>query len=345
MKPLRTAVVGTGRIADKVTPRLQEAEGIEVVAAVSRDEGRAAAFATEHGLANAMTERAFLDDADIDAAYITVPNHMHPALSIRCVHAGKHALCEKPLAWRRIDAERVFAEASSAGLVVVEAFAYPHTRWIADIREQVGRLGTIKRIEGFFEVGLADGPTTNVRFSRALAGGAMMDLGCYPMGFARLIAGEPEMESIRAGCERVDLFDAQEAVDLPDDGVDGSSWARWTTGGGVEVEIACSMVRQGKWEATIQCEMGSVRVPRVSIPTGFTVTTPAGEEVFGDPTETGWDDGPAMYTLQAESFARAARGDEPVPSPAWTITQTEIMERVLRAMGLDLGTPPGIPES
>ncbi|MEM1184586.1 MAG: Gfo/Idh/MocA family oxidoreductase [Planctomycetota bacterium] len=340
MEPVRFAILGTGKIARKVTPRIIAAEGAVVVGAASRSLDRARAFADDFGLEHAWTEDTVGQAEEVDAVYVTVPNHMHPSWSIRLVRAGKHVLMEKPIVWTVADAERVYREASDARRVLVEAFAYPHTDAMRSALERLDDIGPIRKVEGYFEIEISSGPTENVRYSRDLAGGAMMDLGCYPMGFARLVAGEPELDTLDAGAEFVDLFSGS----ADGDAVDGSSWARWTTKSGVDVEIACSMTKKNRWGARIEGDKGVIEVPLVSMPTGLSITTDSGTETIGLPGEPEKADSAEMYTRQAAAFARAVRdGAQPVPTPAWSIEQAKVMERVLQRMGLELPQAPEMP--
>lgn len=342
MTPVRFAVLGTGKIARKVTPRIVAADGAVVVGAASRSAQRARAFADELGLEHAWAETEFAASPEFDAVYVTVPNHLHPAWAIELVRAGKHVLMEKPLAWTAADAERVFAEADKAGRVLVEAFAYPHTWAMRTVLERVGEIGPVRRVEGWFEIEIASGPTDNVRYSKAMAGGAMMDLGCYPMGFARYVAGEPDLGTVTAGAELVDLHEGSPEGDA----VDGSSWASWTAQNGVEVRIACSMTRADRWGARIEGEHGAIEVGRVSMPTEVRIETANGSEHLVAPTPDGADepDPAEMYTEQAAAFVRSVRDRaEPIPTPAWTIGQARLMERTLAAMGLALPPAPERP--
>jgi xylose dehydrogenase (NAD/NADP) len=344
MNDVRFAIMGTGHIAGKVAPRIAAGRGCRVTVAASRDPGRARAFADEHGIAGACTYDALLTRDDVDAVYLTLPNDAHPGWSIRLLEAGKHVLSEKPFAWRKRDAEAAFEVADRTSRVLVEAFAFVHTEWMERIRETLRLIGPIHRVEGAFEVELASGATDNVRFSRALAGGSMMDLGCYPMSFARVVTGEePDYSTLTAGCELVDLFTGDRPAG--DDRVDGSAWAKWRTPNGVEVDIRCSMVKQGTWGAVVTGEGGTLEVPEMGIPTGLRFTDASGRTTIqGRPGEREAADGATMYTAQAEGFARAVRGEATGrPGAIWSIRQAEALERVLAAMGLDLPDAPGMP--
>ena len=165
---------------------------VEVVAVASRDGARAEAYAAEHGIATAHgSYEALLEDADVDAVYISLPNGMHHEWTMRALAAGKHVLCEKPYTRHPAEAEEAFDAAEAAGLVLMEAFMYRHHPQTATIerlvRERaVGRLLAIKAV---FSFALAD--LTNVRALPELDGGALMDVGCYCVSGSRVVAGEP----------------------------------------------------------------------------------------------------------------------------------------------------------
>jgi xylose dehydrogenase (NAD/NADP) len=342
----RFAIMGTGKIAAKVCPLIAAADGCAVTLVASRSRERAQRFAEAHGIRAWCSYEELPGHDAADAVYLTLPNHAHPGASADLMRAGKHVLCEKPLAWRAADARSVYAVAERTGRVLVEAFAFVHTRWMGRVAELVERIGPVRRIEGYFEIPISDGPTSNVRYSRALAGGSMMDLGCYPMSFARCVTGEePDFRTLEAGCELVDLYvDPETGGKLGADAVDGSAWAKWRTASGVEVEIASSMTRAGKFGAVVHGDGGRIEVPEMSIPNGVRVCVEGcAPEVEGTPGAKDSAEALRMYTLQAASFGRACRGEgAPTPSPQWSINQAMVMERVLAGMGLHLGKAPGL---
>ncbi|MGH3093166.1 MAG: Gfo/Idh/MocA family protein, partial [Gaiellaceae bacterium] len=133
-----------------------------------------------------------LADPDVEAVYISLPNSLHVEWSIRALEAGKHVLCEKPLSRRPAEVEEAFDAAEQAGLVLTEAFMYRHNPQTARLKELVdsGAIGTLQLVRAAFSFPLAD--TANVRLNAALDGGSLMDVGCYCVSGARLLAGEPE---------------------------------------------------------------------------------------------------------------------------------------------------------
>ncbi|MBZ0172077.1 MAG: Gfo/Idh/MocA family oxidoreductase, partial [Phycisphaerales bacterium] len=259
--PLRFAIMGTGRIAGKVAPCIAEAEGCEVVVVASRSVERAREFANQIGVPHACTYDEMLGRDDIDAVYVTMPNNDHPVWSERLLRAGKHVLCEKPLCWTRAQAERLFAVAAEHERVLVEAFMYVHSPLTAEAvrlaRDPASPIGPLRRIEAHFDITIAAEQTDNVRYSRALAGGSVMDLGCYPLSFARHMTGETPA-TMEAEAEMVDLFSGSSRDGS--DTVDGRArmWGAFPSG--VEFDLTCSMVGGQRVEARLIGERGKAVV-------------------------------------------------------------------------------------
>jgi len=191
MSTLRWGILGPGRIA----PRLVRAIGLsgrgELTAVASRDSGRAATFAKTHGIAQSFgSYEALLAASDIEVVYISLPNHLHAEWAIRALDAGKHVLCEKPLALSVDDVDAIAAAATRAGRIAVEAFMYLHHPQIlraVDLARS-GALGHLELMNGTFTFPLsqADDP----RIDPSMGGGSLWDVGCYPVSLARRIAGE-----------------------------------------------------------------------------------------------------------------------------------------------------------
>jgi len=187
-------ILSTAHINRKLLAGARLAAGAEVVAVASRDGALAADFAREHGIERALAGYdALLADRDVEVVYIPLPNSMHVEWTLRAIAAGKHVLCEKPLTRRAVEVEQVFDAAERAGVVVMEAFMYRHhpqtTRLVELVRE--GAVGRVAVIRGQFSYVARD--LANVRLHAGLDGGALMDLGCYCVSHARLIAGEPSL--------------------------------------------------------------------------------------------------------------------------------------------------------
>ena len=192
---IRWGILGTARINRRVIPAVRLAHRSELVAVASRDRGRADAYAREWSVPRAIAGyQALLDDSSINAVYIPLPNTDHVPWTLAAIAAGKHVLCEKPLALDADDVDRIARAAAAAGVVVEEGFMYRHepltTRVLSLIND--GAVGSVRAIVSGFTFAL-DSPH-NIRLDPALGGGSLWDVGSYPVTYAQLIAGhEPTM--------------------------------------------------------------------------------------------------------------------------------------------------------
>ncbi len=196
MKKLRFGILSTAKIGRVYTiPAMQQSEYCEVSAIASRNLERAVSVARELSIPKAYgSYEELLNDPDIDAIYIPLPNHLHVQWSIKCLESGKHVLCEKPIGMDAVDARKLKEAAKRyPGLHVMEAFMYRHhPRWqrVAEIVRS-GKLGEIKTVHSMFSY-YNDDPD-NYRNSVEMGGGGLMDIGCYSISVARLIFGmEPD---------------------------------------------------------------------------------------------------------------------------------------------------------
>jgi D-xylose 1-dehydrogenase (NADP+, D-xylono-1,5-lactone-forming) len=186
-------IISTARINRLVLAGARESDRVDVVAVASRDRGRVEAYAREHGIERAHgSYEALLEDPDVEAVYIPLPNSLHVEWSIRALEAGKHVLCEKPFDRRPDEVERAFEAAARAGRILMEAFMYRHNPQTARLTELVagGAIGELRVIRSSFSFSLGD--PRNVRLAAELDGGALMDVGCYCVSGTRLLGGEPE---------------------------------------------------------------------------------------------------------------------------------------------------------
>ena len=195
LSPLRLGLLSTARINGAILAGARAAEGVEVVAVASRDEARGRAFAEANGIARAHgSYEELLADPEVDAVYNPLPNSLHVPWSIRALEAGKHVLCEKPMGRRAAEVEAAFDAAEAAGLMLSEAYMWRHHPQALRLRELLdeGAIGELRTIRAAFSFAL-DAPG-DVRLETALDGGALMDVGCYCLSGARLVAGaEPEV--------------------------------------------------------------------------------------------------------------------------------------------------------
>lgn len=200
-EPVRWGVLGTGKIgANSVIPAIRASANGRVVAVASRELGRAEALAARSGdgVRAYGDYAAVLADPEVEAVYIPLPNARHAEWCLRAAAAGKHILCEKPLALTAREAREVFEGCARAGVLVLEAFMYrfhPQIQWA---REQVraARVGEVKLVRGYFGFDIRSRPQ-DIRLKAVLGGGSLMDVGCYALNLSRLIY-EREPRSARA---------------------------------------------------------------------------------------------------------------------------------------------------
>jgi predicted dehydrogenase len=194
---LRWGILGAARINRRLIPAFRASRRGRLEAIASRDPARATAHAQEHGIPRAVHGyEQLLADSSIDAVYIPLPNSEHVSWTLAAIAAGKHVLCEKPIALDPADVDRIAAAAAAANVVVEEGFMYRHepltTRVIGLLAE--GAVGQIQTVTSGFTFNVES--ETNIRLDPALGGGALWDVGCYPVTYAQLIAGaEPAMVS------------------------------------------------------------------------------------------------------------------------------------------------------
>lgn len=191
IKPLRVGVIGTAAIARAFIAAVAPSDKIKVTAVASRDAVKADAYAREVGIARAFgSYEAMLADREIDAVYNPLPNSLHAEWTIKAAAAGKHILCEKPLAISGAEARAMFEAARKHGVHLVEAYPYlsqaQTQKALALIR--AGAIGRLHLVRTSFGVPFSD--ATNIRLKPDLAGGSLMDAGSYALSFLRVIAGE-----------------------------------------------------------------------------------------------------------------------------------------------------------
>jgi len=185
-------LLSTARINRLVLAGARKSDRVDVVAVASRSPESAEAYAREHGIERALgSYEALLEDDDVEAVYISLPNSMHVEWSVRALEAGKHVLCEKPLTRRAAEAERAFDAADRSGRLLMEAFMYRHHPQTARLKALLGdgAIGRLQLIRAAFSFTVTD--PANIRLLGDLDGGALMDVGCYCVSGSRLLAGEP----------------------------------------------------------------------------------------------------------------------------------------------------------
>ena len=194
-KILKWGLLSTARINRALIPPLRASKRNELIAVASRDLERAEAYAKSHAIPRFYgSYEDLLADPEIDVIYNPLPNHLHADWSIRAARAGKHVLCEKPLALTPHEVARMAEAAEQSGTRIVEAFMYRHHPQTLAIEKaiQEGKIGEIQLIRGSFSFTLQR--PDDFRWIPEYGGGALWDVGCYPVSFAHLLAGSTPKE-------------------------------------------------------------------------------------------------------------------------------------------------------
>jgi D-xylose 1-dehydrogenase (NADP+, D-xylono-1,5-lactone-forming) len=269
--PLRIGVLGAAKIARLFAEGVRASRKVVVAAVASRDVDRAMVFARDTGVAVVhSTYQALLDDPEIDAIYVPLPNNLHAAWSIRAADAGKHVLCEKPLAATATEARAVFEAARKNGVYVVEAYPYRAQPQTLKMRELLASdvIGSLQLIQASFGFPLAD--AANIRMNPSLAGGALMDAGSYPVSLVRTVAGTKPIR----------VFAISRWAES---GVDLATLATLEFPSGLLAQVSCSFATARHRHAFIAGDAGSINT------TYFNDTSAAFPPVLEVKRGTGWD--------------------------------------------------------
>jgi predicted dehydrogenase len=323
---MRIGVLGAARITPTALIKpARVVDGVEVAAVGARDRRRAEEFAARHGVPVVHDSYAALvADPALDAIYVPLPNGLHARWTLAALDAGKHVLCEKPFTANTDQALQVAAAAEGTGLVVMEAFHYryhPLARRMAEIVTG-GELGEIRRVETAMCFPLPR--FADIRYDFGLAGGALMDAGCYAVHLLRLLSpGEPAVTAATA---------------LPlrrDPRIDRAMTAEFRLPGGATGHIQASM-----WSSAVL----RLRARVVGTRGTLTVTNPFAPQYWsrftvraGGRSRRERFDGEATYVHQLRAFAAAIRGEPTnLTPPADSIATMSLIDDVYRAAGLPL---------
>jgi xylose dehydrogenase (NAD/NADP) len=193
--PLRWGILGTARINRMLIPPLRVSGQNRLLAVASRDLAHGEAYAREWQIGRVHgSYEALLADPELDAVYIPLPNHLHAEWTIKAARAGKHILCEKPLALSVHDVDAMSAACREARVVLAEGFMYLHHPQTLKVKELLdeGAIGELRYLRGAFSFELTR--PNDVRLRPEWGGGCLWDIGCYPVSFARLLLGQEPLE-------------------------------------------------------------------------------------------------------------------------------------------------------
>ena len=320
--PLRLGILGAARIAPAALVRpARHVADAEVVAVAARDRAKAARFAAKHGIATThQSYEALLADPRVDAVYNPLPNGLHGKWTRAALAAGKHVLCEKPFTANADEAAEVAAVAAASGRVVMEAFHYRYhplaqrARAILDARE----IGRVRHVETWLCFPLPK--FSDIRYDHALAGGALMDAGCYAVNMARFFGGEePEVVSATAKLRTAEVDRAMRAELRFPSGHSGtvhcSMWSSTllrifarVVGDDGELAVTNPVMPQ-LWHKLVVTRGGKRRVERLS----------------KRPT----------YELQLQAFCDAVlRGAPTLTPPSEAVANMRVIDAIYRAAGM-----------
>ncbi|MDX2018707.1 MAG: Gfo/Idh/MocA family oxidoreductase [Deltaproteobacteria bacterium] len=303
LSPVRWGILGASRFAQtKSVPGMMKSPLVHVVALASRDLAKAQTAAGALGIANAMgSYEALLADETVEAVYIPLPNHLHVPWAVAALNAGKHVLCEKPIA---LSAEQLapLAQAQrTTGRLLAEAFMVrTHPQWqAARTWVQKGRIGAVRSLTCAFSYTNTD--AGNIRNQRDIGGGALYDIGCYPVNTARFILAREPLRVI-ATCDR----DPQSGVDRLTSGMldFGDAHATFTVGTQhVPYQRVQILGTLGRIEIEIPFNAPPDQACRVWLDPGHDVFGAGKKEVLFPAVD--------QYMLQAEAFSRSVRENTP----------------------------------
>lgn len=317
---IRWGILSTARIAETAfIPALRQIEGGEVVAVASRDGERATAFAQKHGIPQAYGDYAsLLENDQIDAIYNPLPNTLHPEWTKAAADQGKHIFCEKPLAVTAVEAEEMVAYCEQAGVLLFEAFVFlyhPQSRRLRQLLDE-GVIGELRQLQAHCTFHLQR-PSANIRLSKELGGGGLLDAGCYPITFARF-AFDGEPTQIQSTC-RMD----------PEYGVDARVAMLLTFSGDRYATLQTGLDAQGGQGALLMGSAGHIEIPRPYHPqaqSAFDVHTASGVERIT------FDTGTLPFAPALTHFQACIRGEaEPLFTAANAAGSLRIIEAVLAA--------------
>ena len=321
MRKIRWGVMGTADIARGATiPGMQLAENCELYAVAGRRMEKAEQYRDAFGFRKAYEGyEALLEDPEVEAVYVPLPNDLHAEWSIRALQAGKHVLCEKPLAPTAAEAERMFRAAEENGVFLMEAFAYQHSPVVAAIRAEIdsGAVGELRWIDSAFIGGRR--PDTDIRMKKANYGGAQYDLGCYPVSMILRMTGREPKQVLASG---------------------------YFSEGGVDLGVSALMLFDGDLAAQADCAM----VPGIGRLDRFHVLGTEGEihspvefnqsgripytVVRGGKAETKTVDVKNNYQLEVEQLGRCiAEGEAPFVTKEFSLMCARTTDRILGAIG------------
>ena len=320
---VKWGVLGTANIARGCTiPGMQQAANCELYAIAGRNEAKVKSYKDEFGFAKAYVGyEKLLEDPEVQAVYIPLPNSLHKEWVIRALKAGKNVLCEKPMALNTDDAREMFAVARENNVILMEAYAYLHSPYIASLRADIdsGIIGDVDYIETAF---VTQGYVDDIRLYKDLGGGAIYDLGCYCTTMI-LSMIDSDVEYVMANAE------------FNEYGADVFSSALIKFKNGVRADFNVGMIfnpgANGRWDRLfIHGNKGTITSAVEYNQAGdLTYEITANGEKITRTVNARWN-----YTLETEQLGRCIEeGEKPFISPEFSIRNAELLDQILAKAG------------
>ena len=306
---MKFGLIGASRIAaSALIPAFAHAQDATAHGVAARDAIRARAYAQEHDLPRAYPDyRALLDDPQIEAVYISLPNSEHREWTLRALEAGKHVLCEKPLALDAREAGELAAAAGAAGRVLLEAFMWRFHPQVERALALRSELGELRNIGASFSFTLP--PGGDIRWDPALGGGSIYDVGCYTVSAARTFSG---LEPLRAVA----------LAEYSLSGVDHRMNALLEFPGGLRASLDCAFSQPFRQQVWLVGETGTLTLEAPFVPGDAPRLLHNSAEVAVEAADP--------YTRMVEHFVRAARGDEALRYPPQeAVQQARVLDALL----------------
>jgi predicted dehydrogenase len=307
---IRWGILGTGKIARIFAKAVHASQDGEVAAVGSRDIERAAALAAEIGATRHASYEGVVGDPDVDVVYVATHHPFHREWAVRAADAGKHVLCEKPLAVTADDACAIVEAAQRNGVFLLEAFAYrshPQTERLVELLHSEA-IGEVRLIDAVFGYDAGPAPT-NYLLSRELAGGSILDVGCYTTSMAHLVAatavGKPSIEAVKVGG----------SGRIGPTGVDHTAVASLVFDGGALARVASSIQANLHSDVRIYGSHGRIHVTSPWLPgrigrAAEIVVERSGTEPETNDTSVDAD----VYTVEADAVNAAILKGERIPA-------------------------------
>lgn len=314
---LRWGILGTGMIAGKFAADLKSTSLGELSATGSRNQSSADGFAAEHGGKGVVGYNVLVNDPEVDAIYNSLPNGLHAEWSIKAMQAGKHVLCEKPMARNTTEVEEMFRVSEKTGQVLVEAFMYRSHPAIQKLIDTVrgGALGQVKLIRSNFSFA-REVMESDARYQVDHAGGGLMDVGCYCVNLARAVMGSEPTET---SC----------FAHIHEKGVDDYAAGLLRFGEKTLMTFTCGMTVHNDWTTYISGDDGEIEIQAPWFCDGtFKLTREGKTEMIETKTDK------PMYALEAEAFAAAVAGETPWITKEDTLGNMKVLDQLRSLSGV-----------